>query len=79
MRVIVNVKSTSISNKERLDGAKHNSRVFTAEELLSNYLEALLFGDTEISCIYKAAILNRMKDSEILYSLPDHIDTLGEG
>ena len=76
MRVIVNVRSTFISNKERLDGAKHNSRVFTAEELLSNYLDALQFGDIEVSSIYRTAILNRMKDADILYPLLDNIDAL---
>lgn len=76
MRVIVNVRSTFISNKERLDGAKHNSRVFTAEELLSNYLDALQLGDTEVSSIYRTAILNRMKDYDILYPLLDNIDAL---
>lgn len=76
MRVIVNVRSIFISNKERLDGAKHNSRVFTAEELLSNYLDALQFGDIEVSSIYRTAILNRMKDHDILYPLLDNIDAL---
>lgn len=78
MRVIVNVKSTFISNKERLDGARHNSRVFTAEELLANYLDSIHSGDAEVTSIYRDAILNRMKDGEALYSLLDNIDALEE-
>lgn len=78
MRVIVNVKSTFISNKERLDGARHNSTVFTAEELLANYIDSIQSRDAEVMSIYKDAILNRMKDGEALYSLFNTIGALEE-
>ena len=74
MRVIVNVYSSCLSQEERLQGARHNSRVFTAEELLNNFLNTIILGDEEVYKIYKDAILNRMKDSEILYSLLDNIE-----
>ena len=72
MRLIINVCSSCISKEERLQGARHNSKVFTAEELLDNYLDTFISGDIEVNKIYKDAILTRMKDSEILYSLLDN-------
>ena len=74
MRVIVNVHSPYLSKEEKLQGARHNSRVFTAEELLNNFLNTIILGDEEVYKIYKDAILNRMKNSEILYSLLDNIE-----
>ena len=72
MRIIINVYSFCISKEERLQGARHNSKVFTAEELLDNYLDTFISGDVEVNKIYKNTILTRMKDSEILYSLLDN-------
>lgn len=74
MRIIVNVYSSCLSKEERLQGARHNSKVFTAEELLDNYLDTFISGDVEVNKIYKNAILTRMKDSEIFYSLLDNIE-----
>ena len=74
MRLIINVYSSCISKEERLQGARHNSKVFTAKELLDNYLDTFISGDAEVNKIYKNAILNRMKDSEIFYSLLDNIE-----
>ncbi len=74
MRKIINIHSSYFNNKEeeRLQSAKHNSLVFTAEELLDNFLNTIILGDEEVYKIYKNAIINRMKDSEILYSLLDN-------
>ena len=74
MRLIINVYSSYLSQEEKLKAAKHNSKVFTAEELLDNYLSTFISGDAEVNKIYKNAILNRMKDSEIFYSLLDNIE-----
>lgn len=74
MRLIINVYSSYLSKEERLQGAIHNSKIFTAEELLSNYINSFIEGDAEVNKIYKEAILNRMKDSEIFYSLLDNIE-----
>lgn len=74
MRLIINVYSSYLSKEERLQGAIHNSKIFTAEELLSNYINSFIEGDAEVNKIYKNAILNRMKDSEIFYSLLDNIE-----
>ena len=74
MRIIVNIYSSCLSKEERLQGARHNSKVFTAEELLDNYLDTFISGDVEVNKIYKNAILTRMKDSETFYSLLDNIE-----
>lgn len=74
MRVIVNIHSPYLSKEERLQGARHNSQVFTAEELLANYPDTFSSGDAEVGEIYMNAIINRMKDSEILHSLLDNIE-----
>lgn len=78
MKVIVNVHSPYLSKEEKLQDARHNSRVFTAEELLDNFLNTIILGDEEVYKIYKNAIINRMKDSEILYSLLDNIEMSAE-
>ena len=74
MRVIINIHSFYLSKEERLQVARHNSQVFTAEELLAKYLDTFSSGDVEVGKIYKNAIINRMKDSELLYSLLDNIE-----
>lgn len=45
MRLIVNIHSPYLSKEERLQGTRHNSQVFTAEELLANYPDTFPSGD----------------------------------
>lgn len=76
MRKIINVRSIFLTYEERINAARYNSRVFTPEELLDNYLICHTWGNSavtrEIVSIYRNAILNRMKDAEILYSILDN-------
>lgn len=82
MRAIINIDSGYLSKEERLQGAKHNSKVFTAEELLANFLSTFVSKNEtieEIRGIYANAIIERMKDGELLYSLLDSSELQIEG
>lgn len=71
---MINIYSFCFDKKEKVELSKINTKIMTPEELLNAYVTALYRGLEDVAFVYKSVILNKLHDSEILYSILENIE-----